>query len=378
MTHNPSRIIFSTFILLVVSQLPFVSTDALEASVHTPFVSETNPDLLILLSPQYADDLDITTAIHAYQEAVQDDLGWNSTLLRIPEEQNTYQDIDDILENLSLNHQVKACIMVGEDLSTPLGGDSQYLEQPSSLPWSTLGGTTSYEITDHGVVCKPTTYHLCISLLYPTHSLPYDDKKAQLVFAFHKFTVQRHIDYPSTIKVMESSELNEGSQQLYQAIDTSMNLIYIEDASEQDLITSLTGTYSAYIVHGHSNPAGTDINRQKKTGWFTAENLDDLNTPFFGADGCYTAGWWSNSQDNDRLDSSIDATWYGSKIFSSPSLQVMALGLLSQNGFSTPISFVENALPELLQGETLAEAMIGDTFIGDTIIIGDPTFHFSV
>jgi hypothetical protein len=56
----------------------------------------------------------------------------------------------------------------------------------------------------------------------------------------------------------------------------------------------------------------------------------------------------------------------------------MALGLLSQNGFSTPVSFIQNAMPELLAGKTLAEAMIGDSTIGDTIIIGDPTFHFSI
>ena len=56
----------------------------------------------------------------------------------------------------------------------------------------------------------------------------------------------------------------------------------------------------------------------------------------------------------------------------------MALGLLSQNGFSTPVSFIENVFPELLQGKTLAEAMIGDTCTGDTIIVGDPTFHFTI
>jgi hypothetical protein len=56
----------------------------------------------------------------------------------------------------------------------------------------------------------------------------------------------------------------------------------------------------------------------------------------------------------------------------------MALGLLSQNGFSTPVSFLENAFPELLTGITLAESMIGDTSIGDYIIIGDPTFHFNI
>ena len=56
----------------------------------------------------------------------------------------------------------------------------------------------------------------------------------------------------------------------------------------------------------------------------------------------------------------------------------MALGLLSQNGFPTPVSFIENAMPDLLSGKTIAEAMIGDTTIGDTILIGDPTFHFTL
>jgi hypothetical protein len=55
----------------------------------------------------------------------------------------------------------------------------------------------------------------------------------------------------------------------------------------------------------------------------------------------------------------------------------MALGFLSQNGFSKPVNFIENVLPTLLSGKTLAEAMIGTCSIGDTIIVGDPTFHFT-
>ena len=55
----------------------------------------------------------------------------------------------------------------------------------------------------------------------------------------------------------------------------------------------------------------------------------------------------------------------------------MILGLLSQNGYSYSISFIENALPELIQGKTLAESVIGDFYLGDFIIVGDPTFHFS-
>ena len=56
----------------------------------------------------------------------------------------------------------------------------------------------------------------------------------------------------------------------------------------------------------------------------------------------------------------------------------MVLGLLSQNGFSYPVSFIENALPELLEGKTLAESMIGDISLGDNVVFGDPTFHYTI
>jgi len=56
----------------------------------------------------------------------------------------------------------------------------------------------------------------------------------------------------------------------------------------------------------------------------------------------------------------------------------MALGLLSQNGYSSPVSFIETVMPDLLKGIPLAEAMIGHSTIGDTIIVGDPTFRYTI
>jgi hypothetical protein len=153
--------------------------------------------------------------------------------------------------------------------------------------------------------------------------------------------------------------------------------MYQEDPTDEELQQSLSQSYIIYMVHGHSTPAGTDVSSRNHTGWFSADNLDRLQTSMFCADGCYTSGWWSNQSDNDKLDPSCDATWYGSKIFTSPYIKVMALGLLSQNGFRTPVNFIENALPKLLSGKTLAESMIGDCSIGDTIIVGDPTFHIT-
>ncbi len=378
MAHKPNRIILYGFILLFISQLPFVAPNPQQAMAIENDAPENNPDLLVILSPQYNNDPEILTAIHTYITTVKNDLGWTSQIIPVQENQNTYQQIDTLIETNDQNHTVKACIMVGEDLNTALGGDTDYLEQPSTLPWATLGGTTAYESADQGIISKPTTIQICISLLYPPQHLTYEQKQASILFAFHKFTTQRHHTSLDPIQVYESSDLNTYSKPIYQQLGQHSPLEYIEDATLAQMTNSHTSPYTAVFIHGHSNPAGTDVNTDKNSGWFPAENLNTIQTPFFGADGCYVAGWWSDQKDNNELDGSIGATWYAAKIFTSTTIQVMALGLLSQNGFSTPVSFIENAMPELLNGKTLAESMIGDSTIGDTIIIGDPTFHYTI
>ncbi len=333
-------------------------------------------DMLIFISPQYADDAEIITTINSYVSSVKEDLGWNTKLILIHPENNSYKEIDQTIELYYSLYHIKACIMVGEDIDTALAGDSGYMEKPSTIPWSTVGGETIYEISKQGIVSKPYTTDICVSLLYPTHALDYPTKKSQITYAFNKFSTQKN-NYPKDILVFESSDINKNSKDIYQSLSGYGNLYYFEDPSDSEVKTSLNKTYSMYFVHGHSNPSGTDINGNK-TGWFSADNVDQLDTPFFGADGCYVNGWWSNQPDSNTLDPSINGTWYGSKIFTSKNVKVMALGLLSQNGFSYPVSFIENALPDLLEGKTLAESMIGDTYVDNTIIIGDPTFHFTL
>jgi hypothetical protein len=55
----------------------------------------------------------------------------------------------------------------------------------------------------------------------------------------------------------------------------------------------------------------------------------------------------------------------------------MALGFPVQGGYSYPVSFIENAIPDLVNGSTLAESMIGDICM-TLVIYGDPTFHFTI
>ena len=338
--------------------------------------SEEDVDMLVFISPQYADDFEIKTAIRTYISSVKDDLGWNINIIIIKQENNDYRKIDQIIEMYYDLYKIKACIMVGEDTDTALGGHNNYMKKPSIVPWFTTGGKDCYEISEHGIICQPYIMDICISLLYPTSNLDYNFKKSQIIYAFFKFSNNRDITNNYDISVFESSDINLNSRDMYQDLDNYGNVQYRQDPTYEDIKKSLKESYSMYFVHGHSNPSGTSLNAIDNV-WFSANNVDEIDTPFFGADGCYVGGWWSNQPDSNNLDSSIDCCWYGSKIFTSKNVVVMSLGLLSQNGFSYSVSFIENAIPGLFAGKTLAESMIGNTYIGDSIIIGDPTFHFT-
>jgi hypothetical protein len=333
-------------------------------------------DMLIFISPQYNQDAEIILAINNYIQAVKTDIYWNATIIKITEENNNYEIIDQLIEEYFLKHKIKACIMLGEDIDTPLAGDCDYMEKPSTVPWFTTGGKNAYETTQQGIISKPYKIDICISLLYPTHELDYVSKKLQIINVFEKFS-KRNSEYFEDISVFESSDINTKSKQIYQNINTYANLDYNQDPNNNELIKSLDEYHSMYYIHGHSNPSGTSINSKEKI-WFSANNIENIKTPFFGADGCYVSGWWSNQKDNNKLDASIQGPWYGSKIFTSKNIKAMALGLLSQNGYAYNVSFIENVIPKLAMGNTLAESMIGTNTTGDINIFGDPTLQFII
>lgn len=336
-----------------------------------------NPDMLVFISPQYADDKQINSAIETYSNALKADINWETRIIKLRREQNDYRKIDLIIEENYGNYKIKACIMVGEDIDTALGGSNSYMKKPSTIPWETIGGEDAYEISNNGIVCKPYKIDICISLLYPTSDLDFITKKTQIIDSFNKFSNERNYHFNKEIHVFESSEINENSKHIYNGLESIGNLHYKQDPTNIEIMESLDSDCSMYFVHGHSNPSGTDLSTGTY-GWFSADLIDQLKAPLFGADGCYVGGWWSDEPDTDTLTPSISSTWYGSKIFTSENVKVMVLGLLSQNGLSIPVSFIENSLTDLSEGKTLAESMIGNTFLGDTIIVGDPTFHYDI
>ena len=181
--------------------------------------------------------------------------------------------------------------MVGEDTNTALAGDCDYMEKPSTVPWFTTGGEDSYEISEQGIVCQPYITDICVSLVYPTHDLDYQTKKSQIIYAFNKFSNDRHVSYTKDILIFESSDINSYSKEMYRSLNDYSNLNYCEDPTDVEIEKSFSNSYAMYFVHGHSNPSGTDLNADID-GWFSADYLDELDTPFFGADGCLMMIFW--------------------------------------------------------------------------------------
>ena len=350
-------------------------------------------DMLIFLSPQYGNNLWINKAINRYIDAVKNDIDWNTKIIFISPENNDFRKIDQIIESYYENHTIKACIMVGEDINIAKNADWDYVESPSTTPWETVGGESRYYFDEnndcHSGSAGNYTFEICISLIRPTSKFNYYRKSWQIVKVFNKFSKNRKITFTSDILVFTDSE-NPNHYRSHREVCENLSkfgdLYYKEDPPNFEVIKSLLGTYSIYYVNGHSNPSLTDVTNDEYTktkGNFYARYLDFLKTPFFMAGGCYVDGWWSNYQNNNRLDDSIRKPWYGAKIFTSQYIKAMVLGFPGQTAGSPgdPYNnFIINALPDLIIGKTLAESITGKIYHydGDQTVYGDPTFHFTI
>ncbi|MBE3122551.1 MAG: hypothetical protein IMZ58_10155 [Thermoplasmata archaeon] len=355
-------------------------------------------DMLICLSPQYVNNFLINIAVNKYIDAVKNDVGWNTKIIKITSEMNDFRKIDQVIESYYDKYSIKACIMVGEDIDTAKCADWDYLEAPSTTPWETIGGESRYYFDENGDVHSSGgtgnySIDICISLLYPTHECSFPLKVMQIVRAFYKFSKNRDIFYSGDILAFADSEdstSERSTREVCESMKKLGNLYYKEDPTNFEVLMSLSNSYSIYYVFGHSNPSLTDVSYdevQEREGLFYARYIDILKVPFFMAGGCYVDGWWSDYKENNRLDPSIRKIWYGSRIFTSKYVRVMVLGFPSQtagsnyNGTWTPYqNFIVNALPDLTSGKTLAESMIGKTYYynDDQKVFGDPTFHFHI
>jgi len=366
-------------------------------------------NMLIFLSPQYANDSQIKEAINVYINTVKEDINWNTEIITLTPTNNDFRKIDELIETYynKSGGKLKAAIMVGEDINTALGVEYFSEEGPSVTPWATLQKyymlrknegmscvDRDCEITDNTTGKVIERFNLdngrildsgylpdqlkrvdiVISLLYPTHELNYQTRSQQIRLAFEKFSKNRTEIY-SKASVMFTDTAKEIARQL---LNQYGNAYYKVKPTIEELTSTLDGEYMLYFVAGHGAPSGVYPSEPDFSVVFGSEDLNSLNTPIFLASGCHTQSWWTNdNQNNGKLDFSVNKNWFGSKIFSNPYLKVEVLGIANQLDKDLR-SFVEIALPDLMAGENLAESLIGKILkIDNGIIYGDPTFHYN-
>lgn len=351
--------------------------------------STTLPDMLIFISPQYKDDNEITRIIQEYSSAVKKDIGWNTKVIKVSSTENDFEKIDAVLEKeyKESGGKIKASIMVGEDINTALKHDFTGRECPSTVPWYTLG-KEDYVYPNTGVQSYNSEMKITVSLLYPAHNLDYTTKSDQIIFAFKKFSTNRDQKWNRDTNVFISSSADFTTDiytpERFSTLSAFGNLNHKVGPSGTEIQESLRRPFMMYFAFGHAD-YNTVTLLEGGYGALSSEDLDKVNSPLLGIQGCFTDCWPSGIfEDNNVLDFSnnrpygtqVEAiSWFTEKIFSSPNVHAMVIGAPGQPGNS----FVSEAIPGLLQGKTLAEAMINHTYsIGDSqTIIGDPTFHYN-
>ena len=348
--------------------------------------------MLVFVSPQYSGDISILQAIEDYAAAVEDDVGWKIKIVKLTNTTNTVGHIRHVIREHYYSSKMFAAMIVGEDTDTPLDAEKPYIEVPSICLWSELDepiylsshtNTTSKwvppgvgieELNDllRGTWVDATAHKpdVCISLIYPTASWEYEEKRTRLVSTFEKFS-DRAFDYEDNMIFVVNGTMH--STRVWSNFAILGNVSGRTDGSREDWIDAHGDRFKLVTSLGHGNPRSADVLR--------CEDLEFIDTPFLVVGGCHTAGWYSEIGIlNNQLDPSIGG-WFGEQVLTHPNLRVIIAGnpwggILSYGG------------PSLALGVTVAEAWVdrGPHVLGqhgvvsvnpdNMIVYGDPTFHF--
>jgi hypothetical protein len=107
--------------------------------------------LLIFVSPQYASDKNIKKAINNYISSIKKE-NWQVDVISLTNNSNDYNKIAQVIKSDYQSKNIKASLMVGEDMNTALSSvvPDEQIQTPSIAFWSSL----NYNVTlaDSGTV----------------------------------------------------------------------------------------------------------------------------------------------------------------------------------------------------------------------------------
>jgi len=376
--------------------------------------STTPIHMLIFISPQYASDNEIRTAIDKYADAVKSDIDWNSLVINLKDKTNTPARIREAIRTYYSKNPIKAAVMVGEDIRTVLKAEVNNEDAPSIELWSELNENIRYvvydeynkiiqagitEFTEDSTVEEideiiggksqvsthsPFTPEVAVSLIYPSTSLSYNQRKNKIINVFDKFSKNRNIDYTNNILVFDYNLATSATEP-----DFMFHRSDIEGLSELGNLNRdhnceinsdsnscnfhLEDNYMFYGVYGHGTPMIVQVSN-KNIQAFKYEDMLNLKSPIFVAKGCHVdSSLLNEASNNKRYDPPENENTFSQGIFENPNLRVFIGGTTFVQGQET----FEVLYKKLNEGATLAEAYTSTKLsIGGNTIMGDPTFHY--
>lgn len=335
--------------------------------------------LVVFVSPQYARDSAIRGALRSYLSSVRSRLGWRTHIENLSPANNTVAAIDREIEALAKKMPLKAVLMVGEDIQTPLFAEDGNQETPMVAPWADTDGEVTAYTCESCTCCKDYKPEVAISLLYPNSLDSYSVKQAQLIATLNKFATVRPQSFGDNIRVLMAEEFTGGAGNkgfgfsAFTKLSRAGELTTLINPATADIDASLAQPWKLFSAEGHANHFLTNVNDDPFARPFFSTDLNRLNAPLYLSNGCFTAGWsvGQNASGNQRLDPPVGYDFWGHYVLTNPAL------LTELNSGQGP-DFAYCAADFMRRGQTMAEAYVAcDRNTEGVIMFGDPTLAFS-
>ncbi len=327
-----------------------------EQSKQTIPLSEDSPHLLIFLSPQYGNDHKIRQEINSYQFAIKKQPGWSSTIIFLTNQTNQIDHITTFIQKTYQQKNLTAGLFIGEDIILPIKTTFENIQKPDISIYSTI-------TNQHNDQLQKT---ICISLLFPTSSAPYQQKQSQLINTLHRFSTKRSIQSTHSSTIIEQASLTTYSKQDYQHLASKINASYQQNTDSSQLKELISTPSDIVALHGHGSPNAIELNDTSHLK-LTSELASSIKTVILSIDGCYTDGIYNDQQ---QYKSS-----FISSICSSDTMHVGFFGLLSQQTTTQRQNIINTILPSIINGSSISEGINNAHIPFDFIFTGDPTFQ---